>query len=459
MSHLVRRSKSAIALVLSVMLVLLLAACGGGNKDNNAASSGSSSPSASPSASEGSASGEQVTIKYWTWVPSADDYKPIIEAFEKSHPMIKVDLTVMSSLDYQQKLPISLSTGEELDVVGVQPNMVKQLQPYLEETDGLMKQYVSDDWQSQFDPTSITQAKKLSDPMVMVPVGSTGASFLYYNNKMLQDLGLQAPKSYDDLKNIVKTVKEKRPGVLPLSLGGKEGWILDEIVLTLLTQKSDLFNKIRYKEGGKWDSPEYLEAVKEFKQWIDDGVISQDVIDLDYTRALETFTTGKAAMFIQGSWAASMLSSKYKSTNNIALEDIGLTAIPVMSAGGKPTVRSFLDIGMGVSKNSKHKAEAAEFVKFMTLGEGADVLGKLFVVVPSKVGFTPDLSDLNATGQESFKKMQELIASAGADRNNLGSFSSDVVGPELQRMLLTKTPPEDIAKNIQKEFDTGKYLK
>lgn len=384
----------------------------------------------------------------------------MLDKFKEKHPNIDVQLTVTNqSLDYQQKLPLSLSTGEELDVVGVQPGMAAQVAPFLQDMEALQKQYTGDDWESKYSQADVQWVKSMTKPAIMAPVGNAGAMVLYYNNKIFTELGLKAPATYDELKTAVQTIKQKKPDLLPISVNAKEGWVLDEILWTIVGQKSDLYNQIRYQQGGKFDSPEYKDAVGQMKRWFDDGVLAQDTYDLDYNRAREVFYSGKAAMYIQGTWEAAVLSTKYRADNKIALEDVGMTAIPVMEAGGKANIRAFLDYGLGVAKTSKHTAEAMELIKFLTQEEGADAFGNNFILVPAKANFQPDTSNLTTdAAKSSYRLLQQLMAEPSADRNNMSALS-DYIGQQLQKLALTKTSVDDIVQSIQKEFDTGKYVK
>src|SRR5690606_28179217 len=116
--------------------------------------------------------------------------------FYEKYPNIHVEVSVYPSLDYQQKAPVALATGEDIDIIGIQATaFASQVEPYLEPMDELMKTYVGDDWESKFEPNAIEQIKKISDQnVVTAPVGSAGAMVIYYNMGLLQELGLPAPE-------------------------------------------------------------------------------------------------------------------------------------------------------------------------------------------------------------------------------------------------------------------------
>ena len=89
--------------------------------------------------SEGETTGEQITLNYWTWFPSKDQIQETVDAFEKENPDIKINMTVMESKAFQEKVPLALSTEEDIDVIGVQPSaFAEEVQDYLADLDELM---------------------------------------------------------------------------------------------------------------------------------------------------------------------------------------------------------------------------------------------------------------------------------------------------------------------------------
>lgn len=460
-------AKILMLLTVGMLLAGLASACGSnnGNSESSSSGSGNASPAAqesssAPASSESApANAEPVTLKFWTWNPSADAYKPVIEKFEASHPGIKIDLTVMESKDFQTKMPLALTNGgEELDVVGVQTGaMPSKIQGSLLPLDELLAE-AQPDWQSVISANSVEQIKSQADGLKFLAMGSHGSMVMYYNKDILDELGFAAPKSYDELKAIAQAVREKKKDILTVAVGGKDAWIFDEVLLTILGQQSDLYDQWRYNKGGKLDSPEYVKALESFKKLFDDGVFSkEDVMDLDYTASRNIFTSGQAAFFIQGTWEANMLSEQYRKDNQVTINDVGMIAIPSIDPSGKASIRSFIENGLAIPASSKHPKEAMEWIKYLVFGEGNDMLSSQFNFTTNKVGFTPDASLLTTpAAQDSFKLLVELVGNPTADRNNNSPFS-DVVGAQLQKMILKNSVPADIAKDIQNEYETGKY--
>ncbi|OPH54957.1 hypothetical protein BC351_29985 [Paenibacillus ferrarius] len=439
-----------------LLLSSVLSACGS-ESEKPAATQGT------VAATSDSGKQETVTLKFWTWSPSAEVYKPIIEKFQAANPNIKIDLSIVggnNSSPYQTKMPLALTTGEDLDIVGIQTGgMPKQIEDYLLPLDDIMKQTIGADWLSKFSPISIKQlSSQTSGGIKFLSMGSVGSMVMYYNKDILDQLGVSVPKTYDDLKNISKAIKDKNLDILPVALNAKDAWTDDEVVLTIAGQQSDIYNKFHYNQGGKLNGPEYTQALSSFKKMFDDGVLSKkDVFDLDYDRSKTLFTTGKAATFIQGTWEANMIAEKVRKDNKINIKDVGLVAIPAIESNGKASIRSFVDMGLGIVKSSKHPKEAAKFIQYLTLGEGNDALNNQFLFTSNKVGSKIDETLLTSpTAKESYQTLVNLVSQPTADRNNNSKFS-DVAGAEIQKFILNGLDAKAAAQNIQKEFDTGKY--
>ncbi|MFC5529379.1 ABC transporter substrate-binding protein [Cohnella yongneupensis] len=453
------KSQKTIAMLSTIAAFAMLTAACGNSNDNGASSSNApaSSTEASETASAPASSQEPVTLKFWTWNPSADIYKPVIEKFEQTHPGIKVDLTVMESKDFQTKMPLALSTKEELDVVGVQTGaMPRQIQADLLPLEDLLAG-LRPDWETVISANSVAQTKAQADGLKFLPMASVGSMVMYYNKDILDELGLPAPKTYAELKAVSDKLRDTKSDKVSVAVGGKDAWILDEVAWTIAGQQSDLFNQWRYN-GKKLDGPEYTQAAAGLEKLFADGIINKDdVMDMDYTSSRNAFTSGLAAFFIQGNWEANLLLESFRKANQVSINDVGVIPIPAIEPNGKPSIRSFIDQGVGIPASSKHPKEAMQLIDFLVFGEGNDMLTSAFAIATNKTGFTPDASLLTTpTAQEGYKTLSDLMNNPTADRNNNSPFS-DVTGQQLQKMIIGNQSPEDTAKAVQKEFETGKY--
>ena len=107
-----RTTRSRLSTVAVMALVATLAACG------NSADGPSDSDAGAPA--DGPISGD---ITVWTWdgAPGADAMDALAAGFEKETG-VKVNSKVVSRDDYTAQVQLALNSGEDIDVLGVQPS-------------------------------------------------------------------------------------------------------------------------------------------------------------------------------------------------------------------------------------------------------------------------------------------------------------------------------------------------
>ena len=140
------KGKKGISVVLATAMAAgLLAGCG---SDTEATASGKT---------------DEITLNYWTWFPSTDQLEETIAAFEKENPNIKINMTVMESKAFQEKVPLALSTEEDIDVIGVQPSaFAEEISDYLANLDELMPQVAGETWKESYSKTALEQGNQLT---------------------------------------------------------------------------------------------------------------------------------------------------------------------------------------------------------------------------------------------------------------------------------------------------------
>jgi raffinose/stachyose/melibiose transport system substrate-binding protein len=405
---------------------------------------------------------EPVTIQFWTWFPPLPTTEKIIAAFEAENPDIKVEITILESTVYQDKLPLSLAGGEELDLVAIQTSaMVDQLKADLQPLEPLLEEYIGADWQSMYAQKSVEQSRILADDgeLYILPMGSLGSVVAYYNVEIFEEYGLEVPTNYAEFKSFADELTAQNPDILPVVLNGADGWFQDEVVLTLIGQTSpDFYNDIRYGDG-RWDDPAYVQVLEDYKQMYDDGIFSMDVMDLDYGRALEIFYAGEAAILLQGTWEAGVISEPFRQEKGIELADVGMIPLPVIREGGTPSIRSFIELGMAVPHNSDNPEEAMMLLEYIVLGGGVDEWSPAFLAIPSKLGYEfPDDLLTSDAARDGFETLTQLVQNPSSDRNNVSPFSSGVAGPGIIEVI-NGADAQEVAENMQAEWESGRYIK
>jgi raffinose/stachyose/melibiose transport system substrate-binding protein len=432
--------RSATGVVAAAAAVVLLAGCG---------SSGGVGGADAVKQNTG-----PVTINYWTWFPPQATLDAAITAFEKQNPDIKVKLRTFEAADYQKQLPLALSGGEALDVVGVQVSaMTNTVKDYL-----MPVSKWGNDLLPGVNPTMVKQTQQIASDNVLysIPMGSIGSPVMYYNAQMLDSLGISVPKTGAEWKSAVDAVKASRPDVTPVVFAG-DPWWQEEMLFGIAEQKSPGLSDDIIGGKGAWDQPALVAGLAAYKSIFTDGIVDTSVLSLQGSRPSELFTAGKAAFYIDGSWQNSLLSADYRAANKIDLKDVGAAPLPIIN-GGKPATRALAEGGLAIPAKSKNVAAAKKFIAFMLSKNGADTWAKDLVLVPSPLGYTLPASVLQSpAARQGFLSVSKVIASPTSKRDSNQDFLNQVEGNAILDVLRGTSSPEDAAKHMQTEWTSGRY--
>lgn len=135
-----------------------------------------------------------------------------------------------------------------------------------------------------------------------VPSGSTGGFMILYNHQLLDKIGAQYPKTYDDLKSVGTELK--KIGVDAFTHPGKVIYLWPVWFFTTYAQVTGNKPVERTEEllkgQGKFTDDEIVEALDMIFAFQRDGLFGKDILGLDTTGALANIERGKAAFWLGG---------------------------------------------------------------------------------------------------------------------------------------------------------------
>ncbi|WP_188454877.1 extracellular solute-binding protein [Virgibacillus oceani] len=385
------RNKKAITSLVAIFALLLFAAGCSGSDDESSASG----------------SDDAKTIKFmhlWPEGSSKDHYEivnEIIASFEEENPDVKVDLEVLSNEQYKDKLKV-LSSSDQLPDVGmtwpagflepyVDGNMFTPLNDILE--DGLQDQFVS----------GTTEAYQVDGKTYGLPLELNIAT-VFYNKKIFEENNVEAPKTYEELKNVISTLKDN--GVAPIALGNKDRWTgsLWYMYLADRIGGADVLNSA-IDRSGSFEDPALTEAAAKVQELVDMGAFIKGFNGLADQEAKSMFMNGQAAMYLIATWDL----PNYTTNEDVPQEfrdSVGYFNFPTV--GGNGDMTSFVGgpgVGLFVSEDSEVKEEAKAFVKYFAEQWGEKSVTQAGVIPATKVNSEevelPDLyldvlNDLNS---------------------------------------------------------------
>lgn len=320
---------------MAAMAILALAAAG--------VLSGCGSKSASQT------DGAKVKLRFASWdsAEDLDKQQALVDQFNSTHSDIEVTLEAYGS-DYDTKISAGMGSKDAPDVMYMwdYPSYYKGLEPldsYIEKEGA--------DYKNNF-YEALWPYNTKDDVIYGIPVGFTTHA-LFYNKDIFAKAGVAEPTNdwtWDDLMVAARTITEKVDGVKGFSFQMKPDPYDYEMYLWS--------NGTAYVDGkgkleGSLNSDRAVEAVGMFQNMEKDGyAVATEKNGTDEFRA------GQTAMYIYGAWSISTLD---KDGINYGIADI-----PAFAGAGHDSVSILSTSGISVSKDSKHKDAAWEFVKYWT---------------------------------------------------------------------------------------------
>lgn len=405
-------------------------------------------------------SNEKVSLNYYTWFPSEPTLLKVIDGFEKANPNITVTLKEFTNTDYQKALPLALTGGEPVDIAGVQIDaMTNTVKDQLLPVSAWKKDLASGVYDS-IDQQALSQTAAVASDgkLYSLPLGSIGSAVMFYNAALLKELDITPPTTGAELAAAVATIKEKKPGILPVATAGKDAWWQEEVLMTLAEQDNPGISDDIISGNGAWTQPGLVKALETYKGLFDSGILSKDSLSVAYGDHNAQFNSGQAAFLIDATWNSFYLSESARKAAKIDLPDVGAIAFPVMHAGGKPAARALTEGGLAIPTASKHPTEAAMFISYMFSKDGLAAWGPDLVVIPSVKGFTiPDGTLTTQAAKDGLSAVTDVVVHATSARHSDQAFNNAVEGNAILDVLSGKLTPKAAADHMQSEWTSGRY--
>ena len=271
---------------------------------------------------------------------------------------------------------------------------------------------------------------------------------IYYNKSIFNKYQIQEPATWDEF--IADCEKLLLAGETVISQGAADNsWILNRVIFCGLG--ANFYGGESARQGlmngtMKLTDANFLDAFRAVNSLV--KYMPSNYKTLGYEASKVLFATGKAAMFIGGSWEISVLQNLGASSSTI-----GWFAPPVKNAGDKLQYCFQVDAGIGVNKNSKHSAAATEYIKWVS---GSAYAHAIMTELPGFFSYTPGASTLeNPLAQKMFNTASTatLTIRLMDEKFNSKSPTGDaLMNDALQGMLLGTYTPESAAAYVQERL-------
>lgn len=229
-----------------------------------------------------------------------------------------------------------------------------------------------------------TEAYAINDKTYALPLEFNIAP-IYYNKAIFEKYNLEVPQTYDQFKQVVKTLSDG--GIAPIALGNKDRWTGSLWYMYLadrIAGQQALAGAI--SGSGSFMDEGLVKAASEVQSLVDSNAFVKGFNGLSNEEAKSEFVNGKAAMYMMGSWDL----PNFTTNEEIPLEfrnSVGFFKFPTVE-GGKGDINSWVGgpgVGLFVAENSEVKEEAKLFVEYFVSKWGEQSVTGAGVIPATKV--------------------------------------------------------------------------
>jgi raffinose/stachyose/melibiose transport system substrate-binding protein len=358
---------------------------------------------------------------------------------KKVMPEVTVEFEVAAQ-DDEQKIKTYAAAGSLPDILFASSGLIETLK----KSDNLM---TLDDAVKENNIEALLSES--SKPMLWnkdghsyaVPNVGQWAALMYYNKELFSQNNIKVPTNYTELLAAVKAFKALN--ITPLALFAKEKWPCVQLLdMAVVGSESGGLKKLDNGEGTFSDAA-YSQAVNKLSELTNAGLLSKNAFNTTADDATAQFTTGKAAMMINGAWAMNNIYT-------LMSDKLDILYTPFADADKVEQVKwnvsgGGFNQGFAVSKNSKNKEIAAKYAALFSIE-----FAKQRIIL---------LSDPNSILVEAVKPLKGLspIQQKYADDSvNFKTMTSFPWGFENAKF---KTEIEDSSQNLLAGQKTDSFIK
>ncbi|KPC82601.1 MULTISPECIES: extracellular solute-binding protein [Streptomyces] len=339
-----------------------------------------------PQTSDTSAEGDEKTGTLRVWLFQEVGNKPkekVVDAavadFEKSHEGAEVEVEYIPVDTRAQRIKAAFNDPDSA------PDLIEygntDTAGYVK--DGgladVSKEFAAWDEAKDTDPTA-RQSVTVNGQVYGAPL-FVGVRALYYRTDVFEDLGIEPPKSQDELISTAKKIHQEKPDLYGLAVGGAYTY---GAMPFIWAHGGELADETGVSYASAINSEKARKGIEAYTSLFgDDNCPAAKCAAMGGNATVTAFASGKAAMAIGGDFShaaveAGAVKGKYAV---VPLPGVKQGSIAPAFAGGN---------NIGVLKSSSHRTLAVDLMKSLT---GKKTQAKMF----DAMGFLPTYTDVRAT--------------------------------------------------------------
>jgi len=394
--------------------------------------------------------GKKVVVKTMAYGdnsnPEGVNWVRIVDAFEKENPNIDIDYELLYDEAYHQKVTARLASGDvpDLAYMGADARWGK---PWKEASQQFDHKTFMD---ANYYDMSLIPAMGDNGEIFEIPLGTSNiCTVLFANDALLKELGLAAPKTYEDIVAMVP--KAKAAGVDVISIDGADGWAWGSCLMSMVVGRMSgdpHWVQKAVKGEKKFTDPEFVASLEFLSTMVKDGVIDAKSVLVDYGTNVSNYSNKKALFMVQGQWVGGSIENPDVANSTLML------AWPTLPGqkGCDGSVAAAVQVGYGLTKSGGEKAEVREaalkFLQyFYSEPETTQRLRDGAIVAPILKGYQAP-ADL-----PSIVKQKVVLATSAQNTDVIDAFLSgapnDALNAGMQKIVSGQAKAADIAAEVE----------
>ena len=426
--------------LLAAAMVVGCASCSSDGGNSSAPESAGGESTASQAESQDENSGEKAQITFWTFHTNKEKefMASLPEKYKEVNSNVEVTYENFPEEDYMgSKLTTAFAADSGPDVFVMSPGDFLKYANSGVAMD--LTSYFSDEIKEDFLPSSLdamtVDGKIMGIPFEIELLG------LYYNKDILEEAGVQPPKTWDELVEATRTLTNG--DVAGMIVEPTKGYYQNFNWYPFLWQTGSNVLDPETKKG-TFTGEGVEQALKLWADLVEAGAPTK--LSIPLTNNIDLMGGGQVAMQICGTWAVPTLEKDYPDAN------IGLVPLPLPDGGTAATCAGGWK--MLVNAKSEHANEAAEFAMW-AFAEDIDL--PLQWCTEVKFAYSPRKSVVEA-GDEIYSKGLRQVFTDEIYDSAIGEprYPSEIVnavGDALQSVMLNGADPAAAAQEANDKID------
>ena len=333
------------------------------------------------------ASGKLEIFSWWTSGGEVEALNGLYDIFKKKYPSVEIINAAIaggtsSGGDMKALLQTRMMGGDPPDSFQVHlggelfdPYVVNgQMEPLSDffATEGLEKVF----------PKSLIEIASYEGKPYSVPVNIHRANVLWYNKKMLSDVGAEAPVTWDDFFAVAEKLKAKSLPALAVAENAPGFYAHVTETMLIATLGPEAYTGLFHGKTA-WNDAKVKDALELSKKTL--TYANPDYLSVGWGDVNDLMVGGKVAMMIMGDWTPGVLWSK-------GFNDFGWAPAP-----GNKGVYDMLSDSFGLPKGAKNRENTLNWLRVCASKEGQDAFNP-------KKGSIPARTDADLTKYTDYHK-------------------------------------------------------